>query len=87
MREGEGGWREGKMADGTGAYSAEEAGNPGASSAADGNTDVSSAGTPKPARYLSLPFSMIPSLAADYVLTAHKSRGSEFVHTAIVIPE
>ena len=79
--------REGKMAGGTGAYSAEEAGNPGASSAADGNTDVSSAGTPKPARYLSLPFSMIPSLAADYVLAAHKSRGAEFAHTAIVIPE
>ena len=79
--------REGKMAGGTGAYSAEEAENPGTGSAADGNTDVSSAGTPKPARYLTLPFSMIPSLATAYALTAHMSRGSEFVHTAIVIPE
>lgn len=75
------------MAGGTGAYRASEAGNPGASSVADGNTDVSSAGTHKPARYLTLPFSMIPSLAADYVLAVHKSRGAEFAHTAIAIPE
>ena len=47
----------------------------------------SSAGTPQPVRYLSLPFSMIPNLATGYVLTVHKSQGSEFAHTAIVIPE
>ena len=41
----------------------------------------------KPARYLSLPFSMIPNLATGYVLTVHKSQGSEFAHTAIVIPK
>ncbi len=47
----------------------------------------SSAGTPKPVRYLSLPFSMIPNLATGYVLTVHKSQGSEFAHTSIVIPD
>ncbi|MEE3422134.1 MAG: AAA family ATPase [Succinimonas sp.] len=47
----------------------------------------SSAGTPQPVRYLSLPFSMIPNLATGYVLTVHKSQGSEFAHTAIVIPD
>ncbi len=48
---------------------------------------ASAAAGQKPARYLSLPFSMIPSLATGYVLTVHKSQGSEFAHTAIVIPQ
>ncbi len=52
-----------------------------------GNSGAGSAGTPKPVRYLSLPFSMIPNLATGYVLTVHKSQGSEFAHTAIVIPD
>ena len=52
-----------------------------------GNSGAGSAGTPQPVRYLSLPFSMIPNLATGYVLTVHKSQGSEFAHTAIVIPD
>ncbi len=35
----------------------------------------------------SLPFNMIPDLSLGYVLTVHKSQGSEFDHTVIVLPE
>ncbi len=41
----------------------------------------------KASRYVSLPFSMIPNLTTGYVLTVHKSQGSEFLHTVIVMPE
>ena len=59
----------------------------------EGAPEAGSPGQPVPgdqkkaSGYVSLPFSMIPHLATGYVLTVHKSQGSEFLHTVIVMPE